>query len=215
MNLVARQAKGTIEQRGNAGYGHRMSRKQSDPRRFDFCTRCLQAFGPSRVPIEHHLYGRKNDHTAIVFICEDCHPNVENSDGPIEAESRALSRKRDLLFTSRALRWVIKNYQPIIDGFRTSNRNGVGQNGPGNWQPPFGAVGDSGRYYYFIPPDHLDEFIGVPTNPTWVDDCLAGPANRADWVRFMGTDQNILNEFLRVHRDEGSPGVDLEELRQR
>jgi len=193
------------------------NRKHSDARRFEFCTRCLVLAGPERPLLEHRVYGRKNDHTAIVFICHPCNPHVENSAGPIEAESRALSLKRDLLVQSPALRWVVKNWQPIVGGFMTANRNGVSvivTPGSGGWQPPFGAVGHSGRKYYFIPPDHLDRFVDAPTSPTWAEDGIGGPADGVDWVRFTGKRQNILNRFLDAHRDEGSPGVDLEMLRQ-
>ena len=198
------------------------SRKNSDARRFDFCTRCLGPWGPERLLVEHHLRGRKNDHTAIVFICKDCHPHVENSaapiKGPIKAESRALSLKRDLLVQSRALRWVVKNSQAIVDGFVTNNRKGPNQTfspGSAGWEPPFGAVGHSGEKYYFIPPDHLDGFVEAPTNPTSIDDGIGDPAGDANWVRFKGTPENILDTFLDAHRDEGSPGeVDVEMLRQ-
>jgi hypothetical protein len=152
-----------------------------------------------------------------VFICDSCNPHVEDRSGPIESESRALSLKRDLLVQSRALRWVIGNWQPIVDGFVTSNRNGVSVNfapGSGGWQPPFGAVGHSGRKYYFIPPVHLDDFVEAPTNLTWAEDGIGGPACDANWVRFKGTVQNILNKFLDAHKDEGSPGGDLDMLRQ-
>ena len=194
------------------------NRKHSDARRFDFCTRCLLPAGPNRPLQEHHLFGRKNDHTAIVFICEPCHSHVQNTAGPIEAESRALSLKRDLLVQSRALRWVVKNWQAIVDGFLTGNKNGVGWSispGSGGWQAPFGAVGHSGRKYYFIPPDHLDDFVEAPTNPTSNENGIGDPAGGAHWVRFKGTEGNILNSFLDAHRDEGSPGeVDAEMLRQ-
>jgi hypothetical protein len=193
------------------------NRKHSDARRFGFCTRCLLPAGPSRLLLEHHVYGRKNDHTAIVFICYPCNPHVENIAGPIPNESSALSLKRDLLVQSQALRWVVSNWEPIVDGLAGRNMNGVGMiitPGTSGWQPPFGAVGHSERNYYFIPPDHLDEFVEAPTNPTWVEDGIGGPAGGADWVRFKGAKQNILNRFLDAHRDEGMPGVNLEMLRQ-
>ena len=193
-----------------------MNRKQSDARRFGLCTRCLQPADINRPLLEHHVYGRKNDHTAIVFICHPCNPHVENNAGPIQSESRALSLKRDLLVQSRALRWIITNYQAMIDGFLTRNRTGVGANvtPDGGWQPPFGAVGHSGRKYYFIPPAHVDEFVEEPANPTSLEDGVGGPACGAKWMRFRGKAQNILNRFLDAHMDEGSPGVDLEVLRQ-
>ncbi|MHC4671718.1 MAG: hypothetical protein ACYTF1_02205 [Planctomycetota bacterium] len=194
-----------------------VNRKHSDARRFDFCTRCLLPAGPNRSLIEHHVFGRKKDHTAIVFICHDCNQHVENNSGPIVVESRVLSLKRDLLIQSRALRWVVKNWEPIVDGFIKGNRNGVGTAlapGSGGWLPPFGAKGLSGRKYYFIPPDHLDEFVEVPTSPTWTEDGIGGPASNANWVRFKGTEQNILNKFLDAHKNQGSPGVDLDMLRQ-
>ena len=203
--------------RDSRGYDRHMNRKQSDARRFGFCTRCLQPAGLDRPLLEHHVFGRRNDHTAIVFICHPCNPNVEDDAGPIQAESRALSLKRDLLVQSPALRWVIANCHPIIDGFVTQNRNGVSMNlipGGGQWQPPFGAVGHSGRKYYFIPPDHVDEFVEAPTNLPWTEDGLGGPAGGAEWLRFRGKGQNVLNRFLDAHKDEGSPGVDLEILRQ-
>jgi hypothetical protein len=86
--------------------------------------------------------------------------------------------------------------------------------GSSGWQPPFGGVGRSGRKYYFVPPDHRDSFVEIPTDPTWADDGLGAPAGGAGWVRFKGIGQNILNKFLDVHRAQGSPGVDLELLRQ-
>lgn len=193
-----------------------MNRKQSDARRFGFCTRCLQPAGVNRPLLEHHVYGRKNDHTAIVFICHPCNPHVENQTGPILSESRALSLKRGLLVQSRALRWVVANYQPMIDGFVTNNKNGVSANltpDGGDWQPPFGAVGHSGKKYYFVPPAHADEFVEAPTNPPSIEDGIGDPAGGAKWVRFRGESQNILNRFLDAHKDEGLPGVDLEMLR--
>lgn len=193
------------------------NRKHSDARRFGFCARCLQPTGPDRPLVEHHVSGRKNDHTAIVFICPPCHPHVENNAGPIPDESRALSLKRDLLVQSSSLRWVVSNWQPISNGLATGNKGGVGAiitPGGGGWQPPFGAVGQSGQKYYFIPPDHLDEFVEIPTRPTWKEDGIAGPACDANWVRFKGAAQNILNKFLDAHRSAGSPGIDLEMLRQ-
>jgi hypothetical protein len=193
------------------------NRKHSDAKRFDFCTRCLLPAGPDRRLLEHHVHGRKNDHTAIVFICFDCNPHVENTQGPIEAESRALTLKRDLLIQSRALRWIVSNWQPIVAGFTSNNMNGVGINmSPGNsgWLPPFGAVGRSGRKYYFVPPDQRDEFVEPPTGPTSSQDGLGGPAAGAEWVRFKGTTENLLNTFLDAHRGEGSPGLNLESLRQ-
>ena len=95
---------------------------------------------------EHHLYGRRQDHTAIVFVCHDCHSVVENADGPIPSESDALATKRDLLIQSPALRWVVQNAQAIADGFAQSNRQGVScalGGAEGTWQPPFGAVGQA------------------------------------------------------------------------
>ncbi|MEN6495354.1 MAG: hypothetical protein ABFD16_13825, partial [Thermoguttaceae bacterium] len=177
----------------------------------------LQPAGVNRPLLEHHVFGRRNDHTAIVFICHHCNPHVENAAGPIQAESRALSLKRDLLVQSKALRWVIANCQDVIDGITTQNKNGVCMNvtpDGGQWHPPFGAVGHSGRKYYFIPPSHIDEFVEPPTDTPWAEDGLGGPAGGAEWLRFRGKEQNILNRFLNAHRDEGSPGVNLEILRQ-
>ncbi len=193
------------------------NRKHSDAKRFDFCTRCLLPTGPDRLLLEHHVHGRKNDHTAVVFVCYSCNPHVENSDGPIKAESLALTHKRNFLIQSRALRWVVLNWQPIVAGFAVFNRNGVGlvmSPDSSGWLPPFGGVGCSGRKYYFIPPDQCDDFVEPPTNPTWAEDGMGGPAGAADWVRFKGNTQNLLNKFLDVHRDQGSPGSDLEGLRQ-
>lgn len=193
------------------------NRKHSDAHRFGFCTRCLQPAGPNRLLLEHHVLGRKNAHAAIVFICHPCNPHVENNAGPIPSESHALSLKRDLLVQSCALRWVVSKWQQIFNGLVSGNKSGVGLigiPGAGEWQPPFGAVGQSGRKYYFIPPEHLDKFVEVPTSPTWNEDGLGGPACDANWVRFKGAEQNILNKFLDVHRGEGSPGIDLEMLRQ-
>jgi hypothetical protein len=74
------------------------NRKHSDAKRFGFCTRCLLPTSPERLLIEHHLFGRKNDHTAIVFICTQCNPFVESLAGPIPDESRALQDRTDRAF---------------------------------------------------------------------------------------------------------------------
>ena len=173
--------------------------------------------GPGRLLIEHHVFGRKNGHTAIAFICESCKPAVENADGPIADESRALVAKRDLFVQSSALRWVVRNWEAIAAGIVSQNRNGVsvilGPKGTG-WQPPFGAVGLSGRRYYFIPSEHCDEFVEVASQPSALEDGVGGPPAGGEWVRFKGRKQNVLNKVLDIHADEGSPGVDLESLRR-
>lgn len=194
-----------------------MNRKQNDPRRFSFCIRCLQPFGLGRDAEEHHTFGRKTNHTAIVFLCPQCHSRVENSTGPVVAESTALESKKGLLIKSSALRWVIANYQLIKDGFLIGNKNGPGLNltaGTGSWLPPYGAVGHSGRKYYFVPPDHTDDFVAEPTDMTWTNDGLGGPAGGAKWFRFKGSEDNILNKFLDEHRNQKSPGDNLDMLRQ-
>jgi len=193
------------------------NRKHSDARRFDFCTRCLEATGPGRELAEHHLHGRKNHHTAIVFVCNPCHDAVEDANGPIAAESAALAQKRNLLVQSRALRWIIRNWKPVVAGLEIRNTNGVGMSiSPGStgWQPPFGAVGSSGRKYYFIPPDHRDEFVETPVTPTPAEDGVGEPAGGASWIRFRGEHDNVLNRFLDLHAAQGSLGVALEILRQ-
>lgn len=192
-------------------------RKHSDARRFSFCTRCLLAASPDRSLTEHHLDGRRQDRTAIVFVCEKCHSLVENAQGPVPLESDVLRTKRNLLINSSALRWVVKNAKGFADGIARRNRNGVScALGPagGTWQPPYAAVGHSGRNYYFIPPVHCDEFVEPAASPAPVNDGVGDCAGGASWMRFRGTNSNIHNEFLDEHHRQGSPGIDLEVLRQ-
>ena len=149
-----------------------------------------------------------------MFICTSCNPSVENSDGPIEFESKILQKKRDLLFNSRSLEWLMKNASDVMDGIIKQNRSGVASGGNGIWLPPYGAVGFSGRKYYFIPHENCDQFVEPASNPDAKIDGVGEPVSGASWVRFRGKHDNILNVFLDNHHQQGSPGLNLEVLRQ-
>jgi hypothetical protein len=81
------------------------------------------------------------------------------------------------------------------------------------FQPPFGAIGRSGRRYYFIPKESIDKFV-EELSPAAQRDGIGGPAGGVGWVRFKGSGTNILNRFIELHQHQGSRGADLTELRQ-
>lgn len=190
------------------------NRKQFDARRFGFCVRCLSPPGPETPLVEHHPFGRNTNAASVVFICEPCHPCVETPDGPVPSESTMLLEKTRLLVGSPALRWTIRKREEVAKGFVTKNSNGPSLDVGVGFRPPFGAIGVSGRRYYFIPPEHCDQFVETPTNPNSFEDGVGGPAGGAVWSRFKGRDQNILNKFIDLHAEQESPGVDLTVLRQ-
>ena len=175
--------------------------------------------GPEPLePADGAPYARQeNSPGEVVFVCDACRPQVENGDGPIESESGWLRQKAALLVSSSALCWVIENRAEIVQGFLVRNRSGVSAtispDGSG-FHPPFGAVGNSGRKYYFVPRAHLDKFVEVPAVPSYLEDGVGGPACDAHWVRFMGRDTNILNRFIELHGLQGSPGGEIGHLAQ-
>lgn len=78
----------------------------------------------------------------------------------------------------------------------------------------FGAVGFSGKKYYLVPPDRMDECVTSPGDKTWNEDGIGGPPGDIGWVRFQGGNNNVLNKFIDLHAEQGNPGGDLELLRQ-
>jgi len=189
-----------------------MNRKQSDSRRFNFCTRCLNPFSSGNPATEHHIEGRRNNPSSVVYICEDCkqyvHDNIMYK--PIPDENSLIRWKQNLLISSSSLRWVIENHMLIIDGFIHNNKNGISFNP--DPQPPFGAIGRSKKKYYYIPKGFRDSNIEEFPNNKVTDDEVGGVIDC--WIIFKGKDKNILNTFIDIHQKHVPLPTDLALLRQ-
>jgi len=152
-----------------------------------------------------------------VFICEACHSVSEGPGGPITKESDILEKKNALLISSSSLLFVIENRENIVAAFHASNRDGPSCDfGPGGISLVgyLGAVGVSGRRYYLVPPDKIDGCVSDPSDTSWNQDGIGGPAGSFGWVRFQaGPLDNVLTKFIDLHSAQGNPGESLEALR--
>lgn len=190
------------------------SRKANDERRFPFCLRCLLPPGVVGSLIEHHTYGRRTRPGQVVFICRACNVFAETPEGPVEAETRILEKKKELLISSSALRFVIEHRERIVAGFATVNRNGPNLIYGQGYTGPLGAVGRSGRNYYFVEPGSLDGFVAEPNDPAPGSDGIGGAAGGVAWVRFKGGATNVLDRFVDEHHRHKPSAGDLTQLRQ-
>jgi hypothetical protein len=102
------------------------NRKGADARRLGFCVGCLANASPDQPLVEHHIHGRANSPSEVVFVCTDCHGRAESPDGPIETESEVLFEKTKLLVMSSALRWAIQQRDAILLGFKASKQERSG-----------------------------------------------------------------------------------------
>lgn len=189
-------------------------RKKKDQRRFDFCIRCLRDATNANPLIEHHLKGRRTDPADVVFICNKCKPFVENQNGPVIAESDILRKKKSLLINSPSLVWIIKNRKNIISSFQQKNRNGPSLMLGSGYSGSFGAIGNSGRKYFFIDPQYIDSSAEIPSDIDPQKDGVGGPAGGTNWMRFKGREGNVLNSFIELHRKHVPPEGNISELMQ-
>jgi hypothetical protein len=197
----------------------------SDARRFDFCVRCLELPGQANTLTEHHTEGRQSHRNQVVFICRRCHDDInrlESQDRPsYDAENEAMLRKTRLLVTSRSLRFVIANRERVAEGFSTGNRNGPSiQVSPRGieYSGPFGAIGRTGRSYYFVPvsaDSTEDDGVDVYDAPDGIGGGgHIGPA-AGGWIRFRGEGGGILGSFIAAHGKHTGLVGRLDELRQK
>ncbi|MCZ6691182.1 MAG: hypothetical protein O7H41_16470 [Planctomycetota bacterium] len=189
-------------------------RKKNDPRRLDFCLRCLRPSAQNGPLVEHHTRGRRTRPGEVVFICPDCHSLVEDESGPIPAESMSLDDKKRLLLSSSSLLYVVGNRERILSGFVDRNRKGPDLLFGRGFMGHLGAVGYSGKKYYFVAPDSMDGLVFEPSDPAPREDGIGDPAGGSAWVRFQGHEGNILSAFIDAHASRGSPGGDLSALAQ-
>jgi len=128
------------------------------------------------------------------------------------SESRILDEKKSLLINSTSLVWVIRNRTNIIASFLQYNRKGPSLIWGRGYAGAFGAVGYSGRKYFFINPDSIDSFVEVPVDISPQEDGIGGPAGGVNWIRFKGERENILNIFIKLHQRQRSLGGDISGL---
>ena len=197
----------------------------ADARRFGYCVRCLGYPSADNLLTEHHTEGKSSHRNQVVFVCQRCHSalhRVQESDADAYTrENMALLEKTRLLVSSRALRFVVEHRARFADGFRRRNRDGVSvQISPSGYEflGPFGAIGHSGRQYYFVPlsaiaddRDHVE--VLDPTADGVGGVGHGGPAT-GGWVRFSGQDGGVLRKFIIEHRKQANADDDLSLIEQ-
>jgi len=129
--------------------------------------------------------------------------------------------KTRLLVASSSLRWIMEHRDLVVQGFVQGNRSAprlrIGPRGAEH-TGLFGAVGKSGRRYYFVavqPGQRKDGAVEV-VDP--VDDGVeAAPRSETatgTWVRFLGDDGGVLTAFINAHARQVLPTADISALRQ-
>jgi hypothetical protein len=160
-----------------------------------------------------------------VFICDRCHVallELERGDAnAYAAANAAIIEKTRLLVASPSLRWVMEHRELVAQGFVEGNRAApsltVGASGVEH-TGLFGAVGESGRRYYFVgaqPGQAKDGAVEV-VDPV-ADGVEAAPRSEpatGAWVRFLGDDGGVLTAFINAHARQVLPTADLSALRQ-
>lgn len=196
----------------------------SDARRFGFCVRCLQLPDASNTLTEHHTSGRVAQPNQVVFMCNQCHVEVHRIEkrdaATYRMESDAMLAKTRMLVSSRALRFVIEHRDRVAVGFAHGNRRGPSINiGPKGveFSGAYGAVGISGKRYYFIPvSDYADDkgTVEVFETPDGIGGVGRVGAATGGWVRFRGQHGGILANFIKAHREHAALPEQLDGIEQ-
>ncbi len=198
---------------------------RADARRFGFCVRCLCTPSLENQLTEHHTEGRNSHRNQVVFICHDCHVELNqiqiNDSDAFATENAACLEKTRLLVSSRALRFVIEHRERVALGFRNGNRNGVDINITSSgveFEGPLGAIGVSGNRYFFVPrSEHADDRGHIRVFDATFDG-LGGVgsvgSSTGGWARFEGADGGILGRFIDQHSRHRNVTEELAGIRQ-
>jgi len=192
-----------------------------DARRFGFCIRCLEYPNARNILTEHHTEGRATHRNQVVFICNGCHVEInriESQDkSAYDSENAAMLDKTRMLISSRSLRFVIEHRDRVADGFAIRNRNGPGvQVRPKGMEFSglFGAVGTTGRRYYFVPvsSNSDDKVVDVYDTPDGIGGVGGIGTATGGWIRFRGEGGGILASFIRAHRKHAGVAEQLDAI---
>jgi hypothetical protein len=159
-----------------------------------------------------------------VFICDQCHVKLNRIEKQDPAaygkENDAMLTKTRMRVSSRALQFVVEHRDRVASGFTRSNRNGPGISvGPKGveFTGPFGAVGVSGRRYYFVPvSNHANDkdAVEVFDTPDGIGDMGRAGSATGGWVRFRGRNGGILAKFITAHREHAGVPEQLDAIEQ-
>jgi hypothetical protein len=190
-----------------------------------FCTRCLRVPAPPNAIAEHHIHGRTPRPEETLLVCDECHAALDglqrDDANAYVAETAAIREKTRLLVASPSLLWVVEHRDLVVQGFMQGNRHAprssIGPQGV-EYSGLFGAVGKSGRRYYFVavqPGQPADGAVDV-VDPTddGVRGAVPGGPTSGGWIRFRGSDGGVLNAFINAHARQVLPTEDLSPLRQ-
>lgn len=137
-----------------------------------------------------------------------------------ESENEALLAKTRMLVSSRSLCFVIEHRDRVGYGFTIGNRDapGVHLMPKGiEFTGPFGAVGMTGRRYYFVPVSirsHDKNTIDVYDAPDGIGGVGSIGEATGGWIRFRGKDGGILTNFIRAHRKHADAAEELDAIEQ-
>jgi len=157
----------------------------------------------------------------VVFICNGCHVEInriESQDkSAYDSENAAMLDKTRMLISSRSLRFVIEHRDRVADGFAIRNRNGPGvQVRPKGMEFSglFGAVGTTGRRYYFVPvsSNSDDKVVDVYDTPDGIGGVGGIGTATGGWIRFRGEGGGILASFIRAHRKHAGVAEQLDAI---
>lgn len=196
----------------------------SDARWFGFCIRCLEYPNATNILTEHHTEGRNVHRNQLVFICRNGHVEINRIQlqdrSAYDHENDAMLEKTRMLVLSRSLRFVIEHRDRVADGFAIRNRNApdvqVGPKGIEFWGP-LGAVGTTGKRYYFLPvPNNSndDDTVDVYDTPDGIGGVGGIGPTTGGWIRFRGKGGGILASFIEAHRKHAGLANQLVTIKQ-